>query len=145
VEGAGHFRTPVSKGIEIIEALRGHTSGFSVPTFVVDAPGGGGKIPVMPTYQISQSDHKVVLRNYEGYVTAYEEPEHYKPHDPSTCTFCQHKKEESGQRGISGMLDGDEMFIKPEGFDLLHNRGGVEHRLRSGKDKWTPLGIGEGK
>ena len=145
VEGAGHFRTPVSKGVEIIEALRGHTSGYSVPTFVVDAPGGGGKIPVMPTYQISQSDHKVVLRNYEGYVTAYEEPEHYKPHDPSTCTFCQHKKEEPGQRGISGMLDGDEMFIKPEGFDLLHNRGGVEHRLRTGKDKWTPLGIGEGK
>ncbi len=50
VEGAGHFRTPVSKGIEIIEALRGHTSGFAVPTFVVDAPGGGGKIPVMPNY-----------------------------------------------------------------------------------------------
>lgn len=145
VEGAGHFRTPVAKGIEIIEALRGHTSGFSVPTFVVDAPGGGGKIPVMPNYQISQSDHKVVLRNYEGYVTAYEEPEGYKSHDPSTCPFCQNKREELGQRGISGMLDGDEMFIKPEGFDLLHNRGGVEHRLRSDKDKWTPLGIGEGK
>ena len=77
VEGAGHFRTPVSKGIEIIEALRGHTSGYSVPTFVVDAPGGGGKIPVGPTYLISQSDHKVVLRNYEGYVTAYEEPVAY--------------------------------------------------------------------
>lgn len=145
VEGAGHFRTPVSKGIEIIEALRGHTSGYSVPTFVVDAPGGGGKIPVMPNYLISQSDHKVVLRNYEGYVTAYEEPLAYKPHDASTCPFCQHKKEEPGQRGISGMLDGDEMFIKPEGFDLLHNRGGGDHRLRSDKAKWRPLGIGEGK
>jgi len=145
VEGAGHFRTPVGKGIEIIEALRGHTSGYAVPTYVVDAPGGGGKIPVMPNYLVSLSDHKIVLRNYEGYVTAYEEPVAYQPHDPKTCTFCQNKKEEPGQRGISGMLDGDEMFIKPEGFDQLHNRGGAVHRLRSDKDKWTPLGIGEGK
>ncbi len=66
VEGVGHFRTPVAKGIEIIEGLRGHTSGYAVPTFVVDAPGGGGKIPVMPNYYISASDHKIVLRNYEG-------------------------------------------------------------------------------
>jgi lysine 2,3-aminomutase len=145
VEGAGHFRTPVAKGIEIIEALRGHTSGYAVPTFVVDSPGGGGKIPVMPNYLISQSDHKVVLRNYEGYVTAYEEPTVYESHDPSTCTYCQNKQEEPGQRGIAGMLDGDEMFIKPEGFDLLHNRGGSQHRLRSDSGKWTPLGIGEGK
>ena len=72
--GLEHFRTPVSKGIEIMEALRGHTSGFCVPTFVVDAPGGGGKIPVMPTYIISQSPEKVVLRNFEGVITTYEQP-----------------------------------------------------------------------
>ncbi len=53
--GLSHFRTPVSKGIEIIEGLRGHTSGIAVPTFVVDAPGGGGKIPIMPNYMISCS------------------------------------------------------------------------------------------
>ena len=76
--GLEHFRTPVSKGIEIIEALRGHTSGFCVPTFVVDAPGGGGKTPVMPQYVISQTPHKVVLRNYEGVITTYTEPEHYE-------------------------------------------------------------------
>lgn len=58
--GLEHFRTPVSKGIEIIEALRGHTSGYAVPTFVVDAPGGGGKIPVMPNYVISQTPNKVI-------------------------------------------------------------------------------------
>ncbi len=87
VDGAGHFRTPVAKGVEIIEALRGHTSGYAVPTFVVDAPGGGGKIPVMPNYMISMSDHKIVLRNYEGYVTAYEEPVQYQPHDPTTCSY----------------------------------------------------------
>lgn len=66
--GIGHFRTPVSKGIEIIENLRGHTSGYAVPTFVVDAPGGGGKIPVMPNYVISQAPNRVVLRNYEGVI-----------------------------------------------------------------------------
>jgi lysine 2,3-aminomutase len=145
VEGAGHFRTPVAKGIEIMEGLRGHTSGFAVPTYVVDAPGGGGKIPVMPNYQISASDHKIILRNYEGYITTYEEPQNYTAHDPKTCTYCQSKRGEPGQSGISGMLDGEQMFIKPEGFDELHNRGGGQHRLRTNSDKWKPLGIGEGK
>ncbi len=73
--GIEHFRTPVSKGIEIIELLRGHTSGFAVPTYVIDAPGGGGKIPVFPQYLISQSTDKVILRNYEGVICSYTEPE----------------------------------------------------------------------
>jgi lysine 2,3-aminomutase len=72
-EGLSHFRTTVGKGLEIIESLRGHTSGYAVPTFVVDAPGGGGKIPVMPQYLISQGDGSVVLRNFEGKVTIYQE------------------------------------------------------------------------
>lgn len=142
VEGAGHLRTPVGKGIEIIEGLRGHTSGYAVPTYVVDAPGGGGKIPAMPNYLISYSDHKVVLRNYEGYITTYEEPTEYTSHDPETCSYCKSKRMEPGQSGVSGLLDGEEMFIKPEGFDNLHNRGGGQHRLRSNEDKWKPLGIG---
>ncbi|NLF50125.1 MAG: lysine 2,3-aminomutase [Leptolinea sp.] len=144
VDGAGHFRTPVAKGIEIIEALRGHTSGFAVPTFVVDAPGGGGKIPLMPNYLVSMSDHKIILRNYEGYITSYEEPIVYQPHDPKTCRFCQSRRLEPGQQGVSGLLDSDQMFIKPEGFDLLHNRGGGQHRLRADENKWKPLGIGPG-
>jgi len=78
-EGLNHFRTPVGKGIEIIESLIGHTSGFSVPTYVIDAPGGGGKIPVMPNYLISWSTNKVVLRNYEGVISTYKEPDSYKP------------------------------------------------------------------
>ncbi|OLS36961.1 lysine 2,3-aminomutase [Alkalihalophilus pseudofirmus] len=76
-EGIGHFRAPVSKGLEIIEGLRGHTSGYSVPTFVVDAPHGGGKITLQPNYMISQSPEKVVLRNFEGVITTYPEPENY--------------------------------------------------------------------
>ncbi len=78
-EGLSHFRTPVGKGIEIIESLIGHTSGMCVPTYVIDAPGGGGKIPVMPNYLISWSTNKVVLRNYEGVITTYKEPDSYKP------------------------------------------------------------------
>jgi len=145
VEGAGHFRTPVSKGIEIIEGLRGHTSGFAVPTYVIDAPGGGGKIPVMPNYLISASDHKVVLRNYEGFITTYEEPIGYEPHDAENCKFCQQKRIEPGQSGVLGLLEGEQMEIKPEGFDLLHMRGGEKHRLRDNADKWKPLGIGDGE
>jgi len=143
VEGAGHFRTPVAKGIEIIEGLRGHTSGYAVPQFIVDAPGGGGKIPIQPNYQISASDHKVILRNYEGYVTTYEEPTEYKTHDPATCSYCQNKRPEPGQLGVTGLLDGEEMFIKPEGFDQTHDRHGIQHRLTDEK-KWKPLGIGAG-
>ncbi len=81
-EGLTHFRTPVGKGIEIIESLIGHTSGMCVPTYVIDAPGGGGKIPVMPNYLISWSTNKVILRNYEGVITTYKEPDAYEP------TFC---------------------------------------------------------
>ncbi|HHW44037.1 MAG TPA: lysine 2,3-aminomutase [Desulfotomaculum sp.] len=73
-EGIGHFRTPVSTGIEILENLRGHTTGLAVPTYVIDAPGGGGKIPVGPNYLLSQAPGKVVLRNFEGNVYLYTEP-----------------------------------------------------------------------
>ncbi|KGK99738.1 lysine 2,3-aminomutase [Methanococcoides methylutens] len=77
-EGLSHFRTPIGKGIEIMENLIGHTSGFAVPTYVIDAPHGGGKIPVMPNYIISWSTNRVILRNYEGVITTYKEPESYK-------------------------------------------------------------------
>ncbi len=69
--GTGHFRTPVSVGINIMEKLRGHTSGYAVPTYVVDAPGGGGKIPVSPNYIISQAKGQFILRNYEGKIYTY--------------------------------------------------------------------------
>jgi lysine 2,3-aminomutase len=140
VEGAGHFRTPVAKGIEIMEGLRGHTSGYAVPQYVIDAPGGGGKIPVAPNYLLSMSDHKIILRNFEGYITTYEEPTDYKPSDAAQTTL---RRPEPGQEGITGLLDGEQMFIKPEGFDKLHERGGIQHRLKDER-KWIPLGIGSG-
>ncbi len=145
VPGSGHFRTPVAKGIEIMEGLRGHTSGYAIPTYVIDAPGGGGKIPVGPNYMISASDHKVALRNYEGFISTYEEPLTYQPHDAENCDYCQSHALEPGQSGVLGLLEGEHMFIKPEGFDQLHNRGGGMHRLRADAEKWKPLGIGDGK
>jgi lysine 2,3-aminomutase len=142
VHGAGHFRTPVAKGIEIMEGLRGHTSGFAVPQYIVDAPGGGGKIPVSPNYMLSMSDHKIVLRNFEGYITTYEEPTDYLPSDAAK--FKGEKRPEPGQSGIFGLLEGEQMFVKPEGFDEVHHRGGIQHRLKDEK-KWIPLGIGPGE
>lgn len=73
--GTEHFRTPIAVGINIMEKLRGHTTGYAVPSFVIDAPGGGGKIPVGPTYMISQDRGKMVLRNYQGKVFEYQEPQ----------------------------------------------------------------------
>ncbi len=145
VHGAGHFRTPIGKGVEIIESLRGHTSGFAVHTYVVDAPGGGGKIPLNPNYIVSYSDHKVVLRNYEGYITTYEEPPTYEPIDPAQAAPFKSLYYEPGQSGVAGLLHGDAMAIKPEGFDQTHLRGGEMHRLREKKEKWVPRGIGDGK
>lgn len=106
--GLEHFRTPVSKGIEIIEGLRGHTSGYAVPTFVVDAPGGGGKTPVMPNYVISQSPGKVILRNFEGVITTYSEPDNYVNH--CNCPDCQ--KNEAVE-GVSALLKGQKLAIEP--------------------------------
>jgi lysine 2,3-aminomutase len=142
VEGAGHFRTPVAKGIEIMEGLRGHTSGFAVPQYIVDAPGGGGKIPVMPNYLLSMSDHKIILRNFEGYITTYEEPTDYTP--AMAAVYKGPKRLEPGQEGLTALLDGEKMFIKSEGFDEVHDRHGTQHRLKD-EAKWKPLGIGSGE
>lgn len=108
--GLSHFRTPVSKGIEIIEGLRGHTSGFCVPTFVVDAPGGGGKVPVMPNYVLSQSPRKVILRNFEGVITTYTEPEHYVP--ACNCPVCRGEKENTAN-GVLGLTQGQALSFEP--------------------------------
>jgi len=73
-QGISHFRTPVEKGLEIIEALRGHTSGLAVPHYVIDAPGGGGKIPLLPEYVVRRDGKRIVLRNYQFREFVYEEP-----------------------------------------------------------------------
>jgi lysine 2,3-aminomutase len=121
--GLSHFRTPVSKGIEIIEALRGHTSGFCVPTYVVDAPGGGGKIPVMPNYMISSGYKKTILRNYEGVITCYNEPEGYEA--SCSCEVC--KSGTGKMEGVAGLHSGN-ISLEPEGLprNQRNNKKGSE-------------------
>lgn len=112
--GLEHFRTPVAKGIEIIEGLRGHTSGYCVPTFVVDAPGGGGKTPAMPNYIISQSHGKVILRNFEGVITTYTEPTDYTV--GCKCDVCTGKVK-AHKIGVAGLINGEQMTLDPEGLE----------------------------
>lgn len=73
IPGSGHFRTTVKKGLEIIKGLRGFTSGYAVPTYVIDAPGGGGKIPILPNYIVEHTSERIVLRNYKGELCEYPE------------------------------------------------------------------------
>jgi lysine 2,3-aminomutase len=112
--GIEHFRTKVSCGIEIIENLRGHTSGFCVPTFVVDAPGGGGKTPVMPQYIISQSPTKIILRNYEGVITTYSEPD-YDGYSEQAGAPDGAKTYE--RDGVSALLAGDRLSLEPSNLE----------------------------
>jgi lysine 2,3-aminomutase len=125
VHGASHFRTPVAKGVEIMEALRGHTSGFAVPTYVIDAPEGGGKVPILPNYLLSMSDSRLVVRNYEGFITTYVQPTVYQPHDPAACAYCQNYRSEGRQEGVTRLLTGQTLTIAPEGWRALHQRNAV--------------------
>lgn len=122
VRGAGHFRTPVAKGIEIMEALRGHTSGYAIPTYVIDAPEGGGKIPLAPNYLLSMSDSRVVIRNYEGYISAYTQPQGYSPHRREECEYCKQHASSEAQEGIAGLLTSSNTSIAPEGWRDEHRR-----------------------
>jgi lysine 2,3-aminomutase len=110
VIGAGHLRTSVWKGLEIIEGLRGHVSGLGVPTYVVDSPHGGGKIPVMPNYLISASDDAVILRNYEGMIVRYQaedRPNTIKP---------------TATRGVSALTQGSRSVLMPENTERMARR-----------------------
>jgi len=110
VTGAGHFRTSVWKGMEIMEGLRGHMSGIGIPTYVVDSPQGGGKIPLMPNYLVSMSDDAVILRNYEGMLIRYQAED-----KPATV-------EKTATRGVSGLIQGDRPSLVPEGNERMARR-----------------------
>jgi len=110
VIGAGHFRTSVWKGMEIMEGLRGHMSGLGIPTYVVDSPHGGGKIPVMPNYLVSASDDAVVLRNYEGMLVRYQAEDKLQTVQPTA------------SRGVSSLLQGSKSALIPAGNDRMARR-----------------------
>jgi lysine 2,3-aminomutase len=107
VRGVEHFRTPLSRGMEIMEFLRGRLSGVAIPTFVVDAPHGGGKIPVLPTYIVTQSPSHTVLRNYEGMLIAYPEPY-------DRCQSATDKPSEESAPGVWDLAGGRFSHIQPE-------------------------------
>jgi lysine 2,3-aminomutase len=121
--GIAHFRTPVATGIKIIELLRGHTTGLAVPTYVIDAPGGGGKIPVGPSYLISMGETEVILRNYEGVISVYREP---RPRPAATacqshnadggvCPLCGTRHEDLGT-GLGELFSGKAQSLEPQGL-----------------------------
>ncbi len=110
VTGAGHFRTSVWKGMEILEGLRGHMSGLAIPTYVVDSPHGGGKIPLMPNYLVSASDDCVILRNYEGMLVRYQSDD-----KPATIR-------ETANRGVSQLIQGTKTALMPEGNERMARR-----------------------
>jgi lysine 2,3-aminomutase len=111
-KGIAHFRTSLGKGVEIIEALRGHTSGMSIPTYVVDLPGGGGKTPLMPSYLISRSDDRAVIRNYEGLMTTYLEPKRWD----SICGHDSACKDEKfwSKKGPAMLLRNPDIALVPQ-------------------------------
>lgn len=111
VTGAGHFRTTIWKGLEIMEGLRGHMSGLGVPTYVIDGLHGAGKIPVMPNYLVSASDQAVVLRNYEGMLFRYSPEDHHTARPAPIATT-----------GVSSLLSGDAEKLMPEGNARMARR-----------------------
>lgn len=126
-EGIEHFRTSVHSGVEIIERLRGHTSGLAVPTFVVDAPGGGGKIPVNPQYLISQSNEKIVLRNYEGVICTYTEPKN-KEFSCQDCGICDKFKKDD-YKGLEKLYMDEEDCLTPSNNVRMRRRREVKNAI----------------
>lgn len=118
VTGAGHFRTSVWKGLEIVEGLRGHVSGLAIPTYVVDGTHGAGKIPLMPNYLVSASENAVVLRNYEGVLIRY------APEDKPAAANSGYPS-----LGVSNLLSGNRDVLIPEGNVRMARR--AEHQTEA--------------
>lgn len=126
-KGLEHFRTAIAKGIEIIENMRGHTSGFAVPEFIIDAPTGGGKIPVGPSYLISMSDRRVVLRNYEGGIFQFPEVEGPRESEcPPSCEICEKSPQLEPKEGVAAVLAGKKLCVVPEGSMREKRRKAIE-------------------
>jgi lysine 2,3-aminomutase len=125
-EGIEHFRTSVGKGIQIIEYLRGHTTGMAQPLFIVDAPGGGGKIPVGPNYVLSQSDRKLILRNYEGVLTVYTEPDDdiSRPQELYHWEEYTARQRSLSREGLIKLFEGDLISLEPAHLDRRERHTG---------------------
>ncbi len=121
VIGAGHFRTSIWKGLEIMEGLRGHMSGLAIPTYCVDAPHGGGKIPLLPNYLVSASDDCVILRNYEGMLVRFQAEDKEMTTKPTA------------NRGVSQLIQGTTTALVPPGSERMERRRQYMHKKRAQK------------
>jgi lysine 2,3-aminomutase len=131
--GVEHFRTPINRGIEIMEYLRGRLGGLAIPQYIVDAPHGGGKIPVGPTYIVSASPTHTVLRNYEGLLVSYPEPAPTPITSPLRTPHGRQNgrqaKRPPGKRrgGVAGLASGHQDCIVPVGSDRIERRRHIDH------------------
>jgi len=107
-KGANHFRTSIRKGIEIMDKLRGHTSGLAIPYFVIDAPGGGGKIPLLPEYVLHHDEEKIVLRNYKGDIYVYKDVKD----DVEEFHEVEHKNNGNGKHNGNGNGNGKHLKVE---------------------------------
>ena len=115
-QGISHFRTSIGKGIEIMEYLWGHTTGFAVPRFILDVPGGAGKTPISPCYVLSRNDRTTIFRNYEGVIAKYTEPEdNLDSGCPESCEICKARKARGldPSVGVASIFDGDVEVLEP--------------------------------
>jgi len=117
VKGVGHFRTSVGEGVRIIESMRGHTSGLAIPTFVIDAPQGAGKIPVGPNYVIADCGSEVILRNYEGIILKYDNP---PASSHKGCSLCS--KNKKGGVSVSTLIHNGRTSLIPAGNQRMMRR-----------------------
>jgi lysine 2,3-aminomutase len=131
-QGISHFRTSLRKGIEIIEHLVGHTTGFAVPEFMVDVPGGGGKMPVNPRYMIGQSDRITIFRNYEGVIGKYIEPEDtHSLGCPESCTICEDREKRGLDRpkvGLESLYAGKAFSLEPQDLARRNRKSSKQQR-----------------
>lgn len=116
-QGIAHFRTSIGKGIEIMEHLWGHTTGFAVPRFILDVPGGAGKTPISPCYVLSRNERTTIFRNYEGVIAKYTEPEdNLSSGCPEDCHICEERKRrglDQPKVGLESLLSGDVDALEP--------------------------------
>ena len=132
-QGIGHFRTSIGKGIEIMEHLWGHTSGFAVPRYVKDVGGGVGKTPIDPCYIMSRSDRIVIFRNYEGVIGRYVEPEDAGwGRCPEACQICEDRRErglDEPEVGLARLFSGKASTLEPDHLDR-HDRNEEARKRR---------------
>ena len=134
-QGIDHFRTSIGKGVQIIEYLRGHTTGLAQPQFIVDVPGGGGKVPVMPNYVLSHSDRQWILRNYEGMIAVCDEPEDNRSYPEKLYHYNDYTK----RQREDGSLDGLIKLFESEQINIMPRDSYREQRSKALADKKAKL------